>query len=126
MFTRSNKNPDLAEPVLLRQRASAMIEMVVQDTQYDEIVVDPASEHALRIPRQQIEWVGRSPHNEALKQALLDNAMADVLGALLNPNGHLMLGTRDEGENAIPVMVQPSEEGAAPVSYTHLTLPTKA
>lgn len=114
MFTRSNKNPDLAEPVLLRQRASAMIEMVVQDTQYDEIVVDPASEHALRIPRQQIEWVGRSPHNEALKQALLDNAMADVLGALLNPNGYLMLGTRDEGENAIPVMVQPSEEGAAP------------
>lgn len=114
MFSRSNRNEELAEPVLLRQRASATLEMVAKDRQYDEVVVDPASEHALRIPRQQIEWVARSPHNEALKQALLDNNMSGVLGALFNPGGHLLLGTREQGENAVPVMVQPSQEGAAP------------
>ncbi|CAL8899291.1 hypothetical protein KVA01_02190 [Kocuria varians] len=114
MFERSNKNPDLTQPVLLRQRASATLEMVAKDSQYGEIVVDPASEHALRMPRQQIEWVSRSPHNEALKQALLDDNMSGVLGALFNPGGHLLLGTREEGDNAVPVMVKPSEEGAAP------------
>ncbi|RLY94353.1 SseB family protein [Kocuria tytonicola] len=114
MFSASNQDPQRTEPVLLRQRASAMLGMVVQDAQYHEIVVDPASEHALRIPREQIEWVARSPHNEPLKQALLDDNMANVLGALFNPEGHLMLGTRGEGEDTIPVMVRPEEEGAAP------------
>lgn len=114
MFTRSNRNEELQEPVLLRQRASAMVQMVVQDGQYDEIVVDPASAHATRISRQQVEWVGSSPHNEPLKQALVSGNMANVLGALFNPDAHLMLGTRDHGEDAVPVMVQPEQEGAAP------------
>ncbi|RKQ36989.1 SseB family protein [Kocuria tytonis] len=114
MFSRSSQDTERTEPILLRQRASAVLAMVAQDPQYHEIVVDPASEHALRIPREQIEWVARSPHNEPLKQALLDDNMANVLGALFNPDGHLMLGTRDEGENTIPVMVRPEQEGAAP------------
>ena len=50
MFTRSNQQTQRKEPVLLRQRSSAVLGMVVQDPQYGEIVVDPASDHALRIP----------------------------------------------------------------------------
>lgn len=114
MFASSNRNPHMDEPVLLRQRASAMLAMVAQDEQYDEIMVDPSSGHATRISREQIEWVTRSPHNEPLKQALLDDNMANLLGALFNPQGHLMLGTRDQGDDALPVMVQPEQEGAAP------------
>ena len=77
-------------------------------------MVDPASAHATRISRQQVEWVGSSPHNEPLKQALISGNMANVLGALFNPDAHLMLGTRDHGEDAVPVMVQPEQAGAAP------------
>ena len=114
MFSRSAEDIRSEEPVLLRQRASGVLGMIVQDPQYGAVVVDPASEHALQIPREQIEWVARSPHNEPLKQALLDDNMANVLGTLFNPQGHLMLGTRGDGEDTVPVMVRPEQEGAAP------------
>ncbi|MDO4918373.1 SseB family protein [Kocuria sp.] len=114
MLSRSSTGSQREKPALLRQRAAAVMAMVAQDAQYDEVVVDPAAEHALRIPREQIEWVARSPQNEPLKQALLDDNMANVLGALFNPDGHLLLGTRDQDDSALPVMVQPERKGETP------------
>lgn len=68
----------------------------------------------MRIKREQIEWVTRTPHNRAVKDALLDNNMSGLLAAVLNPNGQLLFGAREQDGKSMPVMVQPKEPGAAP------------
>lgn len=66
------------------------------------------------IKREQIEWVNRTPQNRPVKEALLDNNMSGLLAAVLNPNGQLLFGTRDQDGKSMPVMVQPEDPNAAP------------
>ena len=114
VFRQNNKDSEQTEPVLFRQRSADVLTMVATDPQYDELVFDPGGDNPMRIQREQIEWVDRTPHNPAVKDALLDNNMSGLLAAVLNPNGQLLFGTREQDGKSMPVMVQPSEPGAAP------------
>lgn len=114
MFRRRPDADQDAEPVLLREPAVSVLEMVAQDQQYGALIVDPAGEHPVRIQRAQIEWLMRMPHNRAVKSALLDDSMPGVLAGLLNPNGQLLLGTREHEGQAMPIMVQPRDPDAEP------------
>ncbi|GAA2109850.1 SseB family protein [Kocuria atrinae] len=114
VFRENNKDSEKTEPVLFRQQSAAVLNMVATDPQYDELVYDPGGENPMRIKREQIEWVNRTPHNRAVKDALLDNNMSGLLAAVLNPNGQLLFGTRDQDGKSMPVMVQPQDPNAAP------------
>ncbi|WP_431813407.1 SseB family protein [Kocuria sp. cx-455] len=114
VFRENNKDHERTEPVLFRQQSAAVLNMVATDPQYDELVLDPGGENPMRIGREQIQWVNRTPHNLAVKEALLDNNMSGLLAALLNPNGQLLFGTRDRDGKSMPVMVQPQDPNAAP------------
>lgn len=114
VFRENNKDSEKTEPVLFRQQSADVLNMVATDPQYDELVYDPGGENPMRIKREQIEWVNRTPHNRAVKEALLDNNMSGLLAAVLNPNGQLLFGTRDRDGTSMPVMVQPEDPNAAP------------
>lgn len=114
MFRRRAEEQQDAEPVLLREPAASVLDMVVRDRQYDALVVDPAGEHSVRIPREQLEWLMRMPRNQAVKNALLQDSVPGVLAALLDPEGQLLLGTREHEGQAMPVMVQPAEPDTDP------------
>lgn len=114
VFRENNKDSEKTEPVLFRQPSGAVLNMVATDPQYDELVYDPGGENPMRIKREQIEWVNRTPQNRPVKEALLDNNMSGLLAAVLNPNGQLLFGTRDQDGKSMPVMVQPEDPNAAP------------
>lgn len=111
MFDRSH--PEGGRPVLLRESAVKVLRMIAGDSQYDHLVIDPAQQ-GCRISRRQIEWAVRAPHNDAVKTAMLQNNMSQLLAGLLAPKGTLLLGTRVHDGQALPVFAKPKEEGAAP------------
>jgi hypothetical protein len=111
MFDRHH--PDGGKPVLLRESAVKILQMLVDDPQYDHLVIDPAH-RGCRISRPQIQWAVRAPHNDVVKAAMLENNMSQLLAGLLAPDGVLLLGARLQGERAVPVYAKPQEEGVAP------------
>lgn len=114
VFRANHGDGDQGEPLLFQQRALDVLSMVATDPQYDELVIDPAGEHSMRVPREQIEWVVRAPRNQAVKDALLENNMSGVLAAMLNGQAQLLLGTREVDGQSLPVMVQPEDPEAGP------------
>lgn len=111
MFDRHH--PDGGQPVLLRQPAVQVLQMLVDDPQYDHVVIDPARK-GCRISRPQIEWAMRAPRNEAVKAAMLENNMSQLLAALLARDAVLLLGARVQDGRAAPVYAKPQEDGARP------------
>ena len=111
MFERSHK--DGGQPVLLRESAVRVLQMVADDPQYDHVVIDPARK-GCRISRPQVEWAMRSPRNDVVKAAMLDNNMSQLLAGLLAPDAVLLLGTRVQDGRAVPIYAKPQEEGATP------------
>ncbi|HST71117.1 MAG TPA: SseB family protein [Kocuria rosea] len=111
MFERHHEGG--GQPVLLREPAVKVLQMLVDDAQYDHLVIDPARQ-GCRIGRPQVEWAMRSPRNDAVKAALLDNSMPQLLAGLLAPDAVLLLGARVRDGRAVPVYAKPEEEGAAP------------
>lgn len=111
MFDRHH--PEGGRPVLLRESAVKVLQMVVDDPQYDHLVVDPARQ-GCRIGRPQLEWAMGAPHNDAVKAALISNNMSQVLAGLLAPEAVLLLGARVQEGRAVPVYAKPQEEGARP------------
>lgn len=111
MFDRHH--PDGGKPVLLRESAVKVLQMLVDDPQHDHLVIDPAH-RGCRISRPQIQWAVRAPHNDVVKAAMLENNMSQLLAGLLAPDGVLLLGARVQGERAVPVYAKPQEEGATP------------
>ncbi len=101
------------QPVLLRESAVRILQMVVEDEQYDHLVVDPAH-RGCRISRPQLEWVVRTPRNDAAKAALAEGSMPQLFAALLAPPAVLLLGVRVQDGRAVPVWARPAREGAAP------------
>ena len=87
--------------------------MLVDDPQHDHLVIDPARQ-GCRIGRPQIEWALRAPRNDAVKAAMLENNMPQLLAGLLAPDAVLLLGVRAQEGRAAPVYARPGEEGAAP------------
>lgn len=106
-------HPDGGKPVLLRESAVKVLQMLVDDPQHDHLAIDPARQ-GCRISRPQIEWAVRAPHNDVVKAAMLENNMSQLLAGLLAPDGVLLLGARVQGERAVPVYAKPQEDGAAP------------
>ncbi|MFI7483653.1 SseB family protein [Kocuria sp. M1R5S2] len=111
MFDRHH--PEGGKPVLLRQPAVKILQMVADEAQYDHLVIDPARQ-GCRIGRPQVEWAMRAPHNDVVKAAMLENNMSQLLAGLLAPDAVLLLGTRVQDGRAVPVYAKPQEEGARP------------
>lgn len=101
------------EPVLLRQPAAAVLELVAADQQYHHLILD-AGAASCRIPRRQIEWLLSSPRNDVAKNGLLMDSVPQVLSGLMAANGVLLLGVRPlenaQGpEDVEPVWAKPEE-----------------
>ena len=111
MFDRHH--PDGGKPVLLRESAVKVLKMLADDPQHDHLVIDPAH-RGCRISRPQVEWAMRAPRNDAVKAAMLENNMSQLLAGLLAPDAVLLLGARVQDGRAVPVYAKPQEEGAAP------------
>lgn len=111
MFDRHH--PEGGRPVLLRESAVKVLQMIADDPQYDHLVIDPARK-GCRIGRPQVEWAMRAPRNDAVKAALISNNMSQVLAGLLAPDAVLLLGARVQDGRAVPVYAKPREEGARP------------
>ncbi|MEX5255594.1 SseB family protein [Kocuria arenosa] len=111
MFDRHH--PDGGKPVLLRESAVKVLKMLADDPQHDHLVIDPARQ-GCRISRPQVEWAMRAPRNDAVKTAMLENNMSQLLAGLLAPDAMLLLGARVQDGRAVPVYAKPQEEGAAP------------
>ncbi|MEX5297761.1 SseB family protein [Kocuria sp. CPCC 205292] len=111
MFDRHH--PDGGRPVLLRESAVKVLKMLADDPQYDHLVIDPARQ-GCRIGRPQVEWAMRAPRNDAVKTAMLENNMSQLLAGLLAPEAVLLLGARVQDGRAVPVYAKPAEEGSAP------------
>ncbi|MFI7580629.1 SseB family protein [Kocuria kalidii] len=111
MFDRHH--PDGGKPVLLRESAVKILQMIADDPQYDHLVIDPARQ-GCRIGRPQIEWAMRAPRNDAVKSAMLENNMSQLLAGILAPDAVLLLGARVQDGRAVPVYAKPQEEGAKP------------
>ncbi|MDO5617458.1 SseB family protein [Kocuria sp.] len=110
MFERSGQE---GEPVLLRQPAAAVLDLVGADDQYDHLILD-AGGASCRIPRRQIEWLLSSPRNDVAKNGLLVDNIPQVLSGLVAANGVLLLGVRPvEGaqgaDDVEPVWAKPQE-----------------
>lgn len=101
------------EPVLLRQPAAAVLELVAGDQQYDHLVLD-AGGASCRIPKQQIDWLLSSPRNDVAKNGLLTDNVPQVLSGLMAANGVLLLGVRalenaQGPEDVEPVWAKPED-----------------
>lgn len=111
MFDRHHS--EAGKPVLLRESAVKVLKMLAEDPQHDHLVIDPA-QRGCRISRPQVEWAMRAPRNDAVKTAMLQNNMSQLLAGLLAPDAVLLLGARVQEGRAVPVYAKPQEEGAAP------------
>ncbi|MDO4253909.1 MAG: SseB family protein [Kocuria sp.] len=109
MFERSGQ---LGEPELLRQSATAVLELVGSDQQYDHLILDPGG-ISCRIPRRQIDWLLSSPRNDVAKNGLLAGNIPQVLSGLVAANSVLLLGVRpaeDGGAHDVtPVWTKPDD-----------------
>lgn len=103
MFHRSGQT---GEPTLLRQPATAVLELVGADDQYDHLIIDPGGA-SCRIPRQQIEWLLSSPRNDVAKNGLVLGNVPQVLAGMMATSGVLLLGVRSLPEASGPQDVEP-------------------
>lgn len=116
MFDRSGQEGD---PVFLRQRATAILELVGADRQYDHLIID-AGAASCRIPREQIDWLLSSPRNDVAKNGLAIGSVPQVLSGMVGPNSVLLLGVRPvtgNGDRAADGSAN-EPEGAAPAAAT--------
>lgn len=94
------------EPVLLRQPAAAVLELVAADEQYDHLILD-AGGASCRIPRRQIQWLLSSPRNDVAKNGLLTDSVPQVLSGLMASEAVLLLGVRPLENAQGPAEVEP-------------------
>lgn len=103
MFERSG---NVGEQQLVRQKATAVLELVGLENDYDHLILDPGG-ISCRIPRRQIEWLLSSPRNDVAKNGLLSGNIPQVLSGLVGSKSVLLLGVRPTEDEQDPHGVTP-------------------
>ncbi|WP_144791258.1 SseB family protein [Kocuria palustris] len=105
------------EPTLLQQPSLVPLRIMLQDGQYDQLVIDPGAA-SCRIPRRQIEWAMSSPRNDIVKGGLVSGSIPQVLGGMVGRDSRLILATEPPRDGAVPPPVfAANEDGTADTLY---------
>lgn len=108
---------DGGEPTLLQQPSLVPLRIMLQDEQYDQLVIDPGKA-SCRIPRRQIEWAMSSPHNDVVKGGLVSGSIPQVLGGMVGRQSRLLLATEAPRDGSVPPPVfAANEDGTADTLY---------
>ncbi|WP_346844813.1 SseB family protein [uncultured Rothia sp.] len=111
VYEEHSRHGSEGEPVIRRDYVTKIFREFIADKSCDVIVVDPGTAQECFIEKPQVEWVLKTPHNEATKNALLAGNMQILLASLVAPGAVLLMGVRP-GEDT-PVFV-PAPEGEKP------------
>ncbi|MCT1602327.1 SseB family protein [Kocuria sp. p3-SID1433] len=105
------------EPTLLRQPALVPLQILMQDEQYDHLVLDPG-QASCRIPRRQIQWALSSPHNDVVKGGLVAGSIPQILGGMVGRESQLLVATEPAQDGSVPPPVFASnDDGTADTLY---------
>ncbi|MCM3331110.1 SseB family protein [Kocuria palustris] len=108
---------EAGEPTLLRQPTLVPLQILMQDEQYDHLVVDPGKA-SCRIPRRQIQWALSSPHNDVVKGGLVSGSIPQILGGMVGRESRLLVATEPPQDGSVPPPVFASnDDGTADTLY---------